>query len=267
MKTHLVFLRLVFCASPRCFPGAPRLPATTIRIGVVVEVTDAGKKIDRPAPDKPAYYEPLVLGYREMGGVLVNWQRPPPPPADVEHALVDALAGQGYLVAPSQTPASLLLVCRWGIVDPEMKPVFDAKDQAIDKIEPVNDDELLALIVGQGWYDIYPSGNPNARELVANLHDKNASRYFLIISALDARAFANHKQTLLWRAHVTTQYWGHYLDEVLGTMITASAPLLGTQTTEVQITHGPGRSAEPGKMILTAIAPKPSALGRFGDRS
>jgi hypothetical protein len=238
MKTHLVFLRIVFGAVA-LFSGRAALASDDLRIGVVVEVTDAGKKIERPAPDKPAYYEPLVLGYREMGGVVTNYQRPPPPASDVERALVQALAAQDYLVAPSQTPASLLLVFRWGIVDGEMKPIFDAKDQAIDKIDPVNDDELLALVVGQSWYELYPSGNPNARELVANLHDKNASRYFLIISALDARDFANHKQTLLWRAHVTTQYWEHYIDEVLGTMITASAPLLGTQTTEVHIITAP----------------------------
>jgi hypothetical protein len=153
--------------------------------------------------------------------------------------LVRALAPQGYLVAPKQTPASLVLACRWGVVDPEMQPTFNAEDSAIDKIEPVNQSEMLALIVGRGWYDIYPTDDPNARELVAGLHDKEASRYFLIISALDARAFANHQDVLLWRAHVSTQYWGHYLDQVLGTMITVSAPLLGEKTTRPQIITAP----------------------------
>ena len=234
MKSPLIFLRFAFVL-PALFSANAARADDSVRVGVVVEVTAAGKKIDRPAPGKPAYYEPVILGYREMGGVLVFWQRPPPPPADVKRALLQAFATQGYLVAPAQAPASIVLACRWGIVDPESQPVFDAGDQAIDKIEPVNESELLAIVVGQRWYDIFPTDDPNARELVAGLHDKEASRYFLIISALDAQAFANHQQVLLWRAHVTTQYWGHYLDQVLGTMIRESAPFLGKKTTRPQI--------------------------------
>ena len=234
MKTKFFCLRAAFGLTTLLSAGALRA-GDDIRVGVVVEVTHEGKKIDRPMPNRPAYYEPVILGYREMGGVLTFWQRPSPPPAEVKRALVQALAAQGYLVAPPQTPASLVLAVRWGVVDPEMQPVFDSKDSAIDKIEPVDSSQMLAIVVGQGWYDIYPTSDPFARELTANLHDKEASRYFLIISALDAQAFANHQQVLLWRAHVTTQYWGHYLDQVLGTMITASAPLLGTKTTRPQI--------------------------------
>ena len=201
-----------------------------IRVGVVVEMTDEGRKVARPTPDDPIYYTPVVLGYREMGGILDFWQRSPPAPTDVEHALVQALAAQGYRVAPSKAQASVVLVFRWGVVDPETHPYFESKDNKIDRIEPVNESELLALVVGQPWYSIYPTYDPNARELMADLHDKNASRYFLIVSALDARAFAARKQVLLWRAHVTTPYWGHYLDQVLGTMITTAAPLFGRET-------------------------------------
>jgi hypothetical protein len=220
-------------------PARAVLASDDVRVGVIVNVTDAGRKIGRPTPGNPAYYEPFVIGYRELGDVLTYWQRPPPPPEDVKNALIQALASQGYLVAPRQTPASLVLVFRWGVVDPETQPAFASQDNAIDRIEPENEDDMLGLVVGGGWRHIYPSSNPNAQELIANLHGKDGARYFLIISALDARAFANHQQVLLWRAHVTTLYWGHYLDQVLGTMITTAAPLLGTDMNLPQMFTAP----------------------------
>jgi hypothetical protein len=211
----------------------------SIRVGVVVEMTDAGKAVARPSADKPAYYLPVVLGYREMGGILNYWQRPPPPAEDVQRTLARRLAEQGYLAAPAGQKGSLVLVSRWGVVDPENKPFFESKDSAADRIAPVNDSEMLGLVVGQAWYSIYPTYNPNARELIADLREKDSSRYFLIISAYDADAYANHRQVLLWRAHVTTLYWGHYLDQVLGTLINTAVPLLGTATTEPRIITAP----------------------------
>lgn len=216
-------------------PARAALADDGLRVGVFVETTDAGSKLAHPAPDHPVYYEPFIIGYRELGGVLTYWQRPPPPPDAVKHALIQALAAQGYQVAPPQIPASLVLVFRWGIVDPAMQPLLDPKDEAVDRIEPVNEDAMLGLLVGEPWREIYPTDNPDAREFIANLHAEESSRYFLIISALDARAFAQHRQVLLWRAHVTTLYWGHYFDQVLGTLVTTSAPLLGTRMARPQM--------------------------------
>jgi len=217
--------------------SARAMAEDSIRVGALIETTEEGERVLPPSPGHPVYYEPLALGYREMGGRLDFWQRPPPPVETVKGALIRALAGQGYQVAEGPTPASLVLVFRWGVIDPEMRPVFDHKDSAIDRIEPVNGSEMLGLVVGQGWYGIYPSINSNAQEFVADLgrNDQKESRYFLIVSALDARAFAKGKQVLLWRAHVTTLYWGHYLDEVLGSMINFSAPLFGRVTPVPQI--------------------------------
>lgn len=228
MKTKNRFLVSALGVAALLSAGGLRA-SDDVRVGVVVEVTAEGRKI-QPNQGNPVYYRPIVLGYREMGGALTYYQRPAPAPSAVENALIQALAGQGYQVAQGSTPAAEVIVSRWGIVDPEMKPVFNEKDQAVDKIEPVNDSEMIALIVGERWYGIYPSENPDAQELVADLHDQQASRYFLIVSAYDAPAYANHQQKLLWRAHVSSQYWGHYLDQVLQPMITVSAPYFGKRT-------------------------------------
>ena len=204
----------------------------SIRVGAVIEVTGEGEKVSPPSAGRPVFYEPLAIGYREMGGRLDFWQRPPPPVEEVKRSLEGALANQGYQVAQGSAPASLVLVFRWGVFDPEMSPIFDGHDSAIDRIDPVNGSATLGLIAGRGWYDISRSESSNAREFLSNLgfNDENESRYFLIVSALDAHAFARGEQVLLWRAHVTTLYWGHYLDQVLGSMIRFAAPQFGRAT-------------------------------------
>ncbi len=51
--------------------------------------------------------------------------------------------------------------------------------------------------------------------------------YFLKISALDLKASQQHKRVQLWSLEVLTPRWGHYIDEVLPTMIASGTPAFG----------------------------------------
>src|ERR1700689_1294614 len=76
-----------------------------------------GEKVQRPTREKPAYYFPIYVGYEQRGTVLPG-MLPPPPLDEVQRALTDALAEQGYRVATNRFPPSLALVFRWGYIAP-----------------------------------------------------------------------------------------------------------------------------------------------------
>ena len=95
------------------------MAADEVRLDLVGDVTDAGKRFVHPAPDKPVYYLPNTVGYKEMGGYLA-WQKPPPLTPKVEHMIAKALYEQGYRLMTKQNPPSILLVFWWGYIAPEM---------------------------------------------------------------------------------------------------------------------------------------------------
>ena len=69
-----------------------------------------------------------------------------------------------------------------------------------------------------------------------------------MVSALDFRAAQHHQSVLLWRAHVSVNYWGHYLDESLPALIAAGAPQFGRATTHPIIF--PEQAVPMGKVIV-----------------
>ena len=75
MRIRTLFLPLVLVLA--AFLSAPLVRANDandesdtsgqIRVDVVVDMTEAGHKIVHPTADKPAYYLPLSVGYKEFG--------------------------------------------------------------------------------------------------------------------------------------------------------------------------------------------------------
>ena len=242
-----------------------------IRIDVVVDMSEAGKKVAHPTPDKPAFYLPISVGYKTFG-YAHNFQRPPPNEWDIQHALAIALYKEGYRLMTRQGHPSLVLVFWWGYMAPEE---VDMNNQAMvtDRTGTLN---AMKLFWGAGQ-DLMPNGptdysvvgmaNGNAdnstlggfitgfqnanewqmSSLVAgdtiNDHQKfpdprlddviqmtTAPRYYVLVSAFDFQSWLHHKSVLLWRAHVSTELWGHYFDQVVGTLISTAAPEFGRET-------------------------------------
>jgi hypothetical protein len=54
-------------------------------VNVVVDMTDEGKKVAPPTKEKPAFYFPVVAGYREEGAIVAGEKKPPANP--VAHLL------------------------------------------------------------------------------------------------------------------------------------------------------------------------------------
>ncbi|HUR56217.1 MAG TPA: hypothetical protein VM029_00805 [Opitutaceae bacterium] len=175
-----------------------------------VDVTAAGKKFEPPTPDHPTYYLPLFLGHKDVGGVEQYYIRPPPPKEEIQGQLTAALAKQGYVVAKKDVLPTMVLVFEWGTVAP-----------IIQGGRVLNLHEIRGYVAGASGRDLdrhsayYP-------ELASH-----AARHYLMVSAFKYRTAVEEPEVLLWRAHVTTHHWGNYLDEVLATLITHAAPILG----------------------------------------
>ena len=243
-----------------------------LRVDVVVDMTDAGRAIVRPTPERPAYYLPLSVGYQEMGA-YVPYQKAPPKKAEVEYLLGKALATQGYRIMTKASPPSLVLVFWWGHIAPQLnnteistpmthtnvfnvaKLQFSAGSNArpgVDSFNPENPSSLLRelptdqfensvqmiSIVAGNTRDQYPTAKPNPIFQQVQQMERQPLHY-LMISAYDFHDWLHHKSTLLWQAHVSTELWGRSLGDVLETMIATSAPFLGRETRAPQFIGAP----------------------------
>jgi len=229
-------------------------------------MTDAGKKVVRPTFDRPAYYFPLTVGYKEEGAFVPGQKAPST--LDVQHLIAKALYDQGYRVTnPLNTP-SLVLVFWWGHIAPEEistevgppqsntdvfnKGGFNAEDPRALVAElptdmAANEKQMISLVAGNTEDYQYATEKPNAK-LEQILVMERAPRHFVIVSAFDFKDWSQHKTTLLWQAHVSTELEGHSLDEVLPTLIATAAPMFGRETTAPELIGAP--VAPMGRVIV-----------------
>ena len=245
-----------------------------VRVDVVVDMTEAGRKIARPTPDKPAYYLPISVGYKAFG-YAHHFQRPPPNEWDIQHALAIALYQQGYQLMSKQRHPSLVLMFWWGYMAPQDLAVGRdeanlAKVGAIPAgaqwgggsggpagegagysltsqvpatatssgytnalpsfslgVQNLDEKQMLSLVAGNTVDDHQKYPDPRLDEVIQMT---SAPRYYILVSAFDFQSWLNHKPVLLWRAHVSTELWGHYLDQVAGALINSAAPFFGRET-------------------------------------
>jgi len=195
-----------------------------IKVVVVVDVADAGKKFPPPTPAHPTYFYPVTRGYT-VGQGFVEGEKPPPPTAAVQHLIALALAKQGYLVATTQSPPSLLLMFWWGYKAPVISGAGLLPTDVM-----TNETELEELVFGshhdRNTYEYNPSLRLQALTAAARV-----PRYYVTVSALDfAAATREKKVVILWTAHISTELYGHTLEEVLPTLIATGAPQFGRDT-------------------------------------
>jgi len=197
-------------AEPRC------------EVNVNTSVTEAGKKLAPPTHEHPAYYFPVVAGWREKGAVVAGEK--PPPVLMVVHEFAKALAGQGYLVVgPKTPPPTLLLVFHWGTLNPQIDDV--SPDPENPQKLFYNQGEMLALVGGNTL--------PNLDlefEREAVMQGAEDDRYFAIVSAYDFADAAKKKKTSLWVARMSTPSAGFTMTDVVAALIQSGSPLFGRET-------------------------------------
>jgi hypothetical protein len=269
-----------------------------IRIDVVVDMTDAGRSVPRPTPRHPAYYMPVVRGYTPgTGNGYVADEKQPPPSAEIERMLANTLAAQGYVLARKSFPPSLVLMFWWGYKAPAIEG--PSGDQAETQIAtpggiPVGIESAIQIdsnyaagmnqLAQHGTLQANLSGNYNAMDelvfgsefdpqIVQNLppprtdtlaQASRVPRYYLMISAMDFNAAVKKKIVVLWTARVSTELWRHNLGEVLPSLISAGAPMLGRNSNGPHMTSGPIVPAGHvlvGTPVLKSYAPESAAPG------
>ena len=90
-----------------------------------------------------------------------------------------------------------------------------------------NEEKMLSLVAGNTIDDHQKYPDPRLDDVVQMT---TAARYYVLVSAFDFQSWLHHKPVLLWRAHVSTELWGHYFDQVVGTLINTAAPMFGRET-------------------------------------
>ena len=219
---------------------AQAAPAATLwEVDVNVDMTEAGRKVAHPAPGKPAYYYPVVAGYREFGNAIAG--QAPPPAFEVIRPLARALARQGYIashgvqtdrrtrkgevetLALSPRP-SLILVFHWGCMNPIIidETTVDGPPNHV----VANQGEMLELVGGNTLANLDLNFE---KEAVMQGIEQN--RYFITVTAYDFDSyFDRHRKVLLWAAKLSIPSDGVSMDQVLPTLVAGGAPLFGRET-------------------------------------
>jgi hypothetical protein len=111
----------------------------------------------------------------------------------------------------------------------------------------INLDEakMLSMVAGNTIDDHQKYPDPRLDDVVQMT---TAGRYYILVSAFDFQSWLHHKPVLLWRAHVSTELWGHYFDQVIGTLITTAGPMFGRET---KVPHFSSESLTPlGRVVI-----------------
>ena len=257
-------------------------PADDVRVDVVVDMTDAGRLASRPTPNRPAFYLPLTVGYQEEGAYVPD-QKLPPPTTEIQRLLARALYDQGYQLMTKEGHPSLVLVFWWGYMAPEMNgtqalapqeathglfgniavrgqggtdslsdpgALVEVIRNQLPTTEFINQAQMISLVSGDTRDYQYPTDKPNpVLEQVMSM--ARAPRHYVLVSAFDFQDWRNHKATLLWRAHMSTELAGHDLGEVVPAMIAAGAPMFGRETKAPQLIS---ESLGPRGMVIVGDA-------------
>ncbi len=172
-----------------------------------------------PAPGRPVYYLAVSAGYRDLGYSMPAQQIP-----DAKGVLRMAtriLEGQGYKMAPAGQTPSIMILCSWGTLYRNPNPY------ALKTYVP----EMLKFL-GAYKASMVP-GPPNMfQPEIENLGALVPQGiYVMTISAFDFAVAQKGVAKPLWKTNISNSTRGFYLPEILPTMLTVAAPLIGRETT------------------------------------
>jgi len=217
------------------------------------EMTDAGRKLETPTPETPAYYL-IHAGKPQSFGENTN-HTPPPHEADLRETVLRTLEAAHYREAsPPEHPPTLVLIYHWGIhagingltadIDPSqaMRNLYQrAHLVGGEKFAETwrrarEDDDLrrdsMALVYGvsSDEYKLQLKSE-TVRKLLAQARE---DVYFVVVTAFDAAALARNERVVLWRTKMTVSTNGMAMRESIAPLIAASVPYLGRETVEAR---------------------------------
>ena len=237
----------------------------SIDVIIITEMTAAGKALTPASPSHPAYYLAGDSGVTEIGDTYAGER--PPKDQILEATMVRTLAANGYLPADATHPASLYLYFRWGSFN-QIKPVDDTSSgnlpQAPDHAMQLNLIERAGLVAGtplaleilkamrDGTLQVFSNRDSKTRFIMDQIY---SNRYFVVASAYDYAATAQHRLVLLWRTRISTDSQGLKMDRSIPSIVQTAGPLFGRETAgPVRLTR---QVVPDGSVILGTPTVKP----------
>jgi len=207
------------------------LPAVAIvaaegKVSIAVQMTPEGRKVTPPTKEHPAYYFPVVAGFKADGAPLVGEAEPAKLP--IVQKLAVELANQNYFVASAKTPPpTIRLVLGWGYVNPPQAP-RDMIEVPLQMQNEMISDRAASAPRGSG---LAVSGMTSTAMVDSDQTGTKAtdnSNYFVDVSAYDYAAYESaKKKVLLWRTTMNVPTAGTTLATSAPQLITEGAPSFG----------------------------------------
>lgn len=207
-----------------------RLFPKTFEVITNTDITDAAAPA--PSANHPIFYIAVSAGYRDLGQPIAGEKVPPS--AETVKLVTKILDGQGYKLATNKNLPSIMIVYTWGTLHPQ-RPYPDASYLVTNRGQML--DFLGASKVG---IDTRPNASafsnlsfgltPLSSDASAFEEMTNDGLYVISLSAYDFASAQSGHAKLLWRTNISTPSSGHYLPEVMPSMLTIAAPHIGRST-------------------------------------
>jgi hypothetical protein len=173
-----------------------------------------------PAPGKPVYYLAVSAGFRDFGWTMPGEKAPES--TGVLKMVTKILDGQGYKLAPAGQAPAIIIVYSWGTLYRNPDPHVPWSRSFVP--------EMLHFL-GTYKASVVPGG-PNMFQPA--LEDLGAlvthGIYVMKFSAFDFAMAQKGVAKPLWTTNISNSTRGFYLPEILPTMLTVAAPMIGRET-------------------------------------
>ena len=196
----------------------------------VIANTDVlDRSIPPPTPENPVYYIAVSKGYRQFGYDQAGEKIPDS--TGVLGMVTKILDSQGYKVATAEHAPSIMILYSWGdfYINPNPGVRITYAREMLEFLGAykvgVRTDSL-----GQVFPELSPgltSINPDSSTVVGFLPH---GMYVITFWAFDFNLALKGEARLLWKTNISSSTRGFYLPEVLPTMLTVAAPLIGRET-------------------------------------
>lgn len=203
-------------------------------VTVVTDMTQQGRRGPKPSSGHPLYYAPHMRGYQEIGSKVAGEKQPDA--HAMAHVVAEELAHEGYFVADAHHTPDLFLSIAWGRISPSS----DVVDQGVNQVDDFGtdgtaglpDDRVstleMAIVLGHTAVNLMALETPGHRQFMEMV---NESRYYIIVSAFDAKAYQQtHKKQLLWTTKMSVPTGADYFPELVAGMVKAGGPAFGKET-------------------------------------
>lgn len=186
---------------------------------VATDMTDAGRELPPPSPEKPVYYLGRSLGPR-LGSIPGDRM---PDVKEMNQFVAKVLAKQGYLGAREGVhEPTLYLVLQWGYLQPGSGDLlwFLGYDPDQDIAAPVFPGILGPEVWRRGF---------RSRTIETILDGASIPNYGIIVTAFEYRSANTSDPIIYWQTRIALPAHGKSMAEALPAMIYAAGAAIGRE--------------------------------------